>query len=407
MKKILINLLAISSVAVTLVACSSGSSSSSTSPAAAPVVNPVTPPASGIPVSENGDTPTYYNAQGGIFSISTPQAVAGGVQYVSVTLQGSAAAALIQELATARILSNNSFNGSQTFNSESVSYVVNLSTGVVNVAPVNNVTTPVFSISQQTDVTAVNAVFYGTNTPQPSLVLSPFLVGTQAALNSTNPALTTTNTVPLSGCVANPGTPQALDASVVANNWYVGVGTSSGNVCIYNVNNTGSQLTSPWSNLTPQGVNHGYTPSPISNFTFTNLGTGSSPLVGYWQNTNGQIWRVTAAIGSTIYPTSFWQVNSPSTQTSTAEVNKGQSVTFTNVVPTARVNSIYSDPTNNLYVGTTDGYVYKLAAGSTNWSAPAQVGSSTSPVYVSTNGLGTGAIATSTLAGGIVTVSVQ
>lgn len=407
MKKILINLLAISSVAVTFVACSSGSSSSSTSPAAAPVVNPVTPPSSGIPVAGNGDTPTYYNAQGGVYSISTPQAVAGGIQYVSVTLQGSASSALIQELATGRILSNSIFNGSQTFNSESLSYVVNLSTGVVNVAPVSNVTTPVFGISQQTDVTAINSVLYGTNTPEPSLVLSPFLVGSQTRLNSTNSALTTAQTAALSGCVANPGIPQALAAASVAADWYIGIGTSSGNVCVYNVNNSGSQITSPWTNLTPIGQRHGYVPSPISGFAFTNLGSGSSPLVGYWQNTNGQIWRVTAAVGSTIYPTSFWQVNSPNTQTSTADVNKGQSVTFTNVVPTARVNTIYSDPSNDLYVGTIDGYVYKLAAGSTNWSAPAQVNTSSVPVYLTSNGLNTGVIATSVIAGGVTTANVQ
>ncbi len=402
MKKILINLLAISGVAVTVVACSSGSSSNGVSPAAAPVVNPVTPPSSGVPVYN--DTPIYYNPNSGSPYLITPTAIPGGVQYESVPLAtGATTTALMLALGSGGIVSSANLGTMQTFNTESVSYTVNLATNpaTVNVAPVSNVTTPVFSITEQTDVTAIDAVFYGTGTPQPALVLSPFLLGSQSTQSSDK-------TVALSGCVANPGTPRALAASVVAaNNWYIGVGTSSGNVCIYNVNNTGSQLTSPWSNLTPQGVNHGYTPSPISNFTFTNLGTGSSPLVGYWQNTNGQIWRVTAAIGSTIYPTSFWQVNSPNTQTSTAEVNKGQSVTFTNVVPTARVNSIYSDPTNNLYVGTTDGYVYKLAAGSTNWSAPAQVGSSTGPVYVSKNGLGTGAIATSNLAGGIVTVSVQ
>lgn len=405
MKKILINLMLISGVAVSLVACGGGggggggpspspspSSSPAPSPAPAPSTAPVSPPEGSTPAVSGGGTPVYYNVSSGVATISLPQTSAGGTSFTSITLpSGTETDNLVAALQGGTVTNVVTSGSNIVFQTATMAYVVNdpnittqsakkltTTSTTVNSAAVSNATTAILPAA----FGSFTGVLYGNSSK--TLVASPY-TGTVGG-----------DSYSLSGCSGSAaGTPQALATATYGGSSYVGVGDSNGNVCILNATANPPQ----WTNLTPQAVSHGYTATSLKAFSFTNL--DNQVLYGYWLTSNGQIWRVTAHTkGQPITSSSctgnsncsFWQVNKAGQQTS-----GGQSVTFYNGPDASLVNSIYSDLANSLFVGATNGNVYKLAAvNGTNWSTPASVlapGQAATSVNVSATSTGFGATA--------------
>ena len=383
MKKSQLSLILISSLSVILAACASGTSSSSPAPiapAAAPTAVQVTPPADSTVAAP--DSAVYYSESGDVVTVNIPQTIPGGTQYNSITLPaGATTTALIAALQAGQVTSAVTTGDSTVFQTATVAYVVfaastTQSTKTVQANTAESVESAAISGATTAVVSTITGSFRGVSYGAgSSLMLSPF--------NGSS-----VSTISLSNCTSNPGTSTAVSRiTVYAGNYYIGVGDSNGNVCIYDYN-------LHWTNLTPQATSHGYTPSSIKSFAFTN--SGNQVLYGSWLTNSGQIWRVTANTkGQPITSTSctgtgncsFWQLNKAGQQSS-----GGQSVTFTNP-PSTTASSIYSDTANSLYVGSNNGLLYKLANGSTNWSSATTVG--TLPVTLVPAPAGTGVTAVS------------
>lgn len=383
MKKSQLSLVLISSLSVILAACASGTSSSSPAPiapAAAPTAVQVTPPADST-VAVPGSA-VYYSESGDVVTVNIPQTIPGGTQYNSITLPaGATTTALVAALQAGQVTSAVTTGDSTVFQTATVAYVVfaaptSQSTKTVQANTAESVESAAINGATTAPVVTITGSFRGVSFGAgSSLMMSAFNGGSPEPASSSN-------------CSSNPGTITATsNITVYAGNYYIGIGDSNGNVCIYDYN-------LHWTNLTPQATSHGYTPSPIKSFAFTN--SGNQVLYGSWLTNSGQIWRVAANTkGQPITSTSctgtgncsFWQLNKAGQQ-STA----GQSATFTNV-PGTNINSIYSDVANGLFAGTSAGSLYKLSGGSTNWSAPTTVGSSN--VYLYQTSSGTGVTATS------------
>lgn len=401
MKKILLNIMGVAGLSVALVACGGGGGGGSTpepspapSPAPAPSVAPVAPPAGSEPAVSGGGTPVYFDAASG--TISLPQTTTSGTSFTTIQLPSTPTSDELIMVLSAGGVTNVVTSGSNiVFQTATTAYVVTDSsistqaakklqagTTTVNSAAVSNASTAILpaTILGQSG-TVESGVLYGSSVGN-TLVFSPYI-------ETGYPV----QTLPLSDCSTTAGTPTTLATAAYAGSDYVGIGDNKGNVCIYNAS------AAQWTNLTPQAVSHGYTATSLKSFSFTNL--DNQVLYGYWLTDNGQIWRVTAhTSGQPITPTSctgnsncsFWQVNKTGQQTT-----GGQSVTFYNGPSASIVNSIYSDLANSLFVGSTNGYVYKLTGpNSVNWSAPASVlasGQAATAVNVSATSTGLGATA--------------
>lgn len=383
MKKSQLSLILISSLSVILAACASGTSSSSPAPiapATAPTAVQVTPPA-GSTVAVPGSA-VYYSESGDVVTVNIPQTIPGGTQYTSITLPaGATTTALVAALKAGQVTSAVTTGDSTVFQTATVAYVVfaaptSQSTKTVQANTAESVESAAINGATTAPVVTITGSFRGVSFGAgSSLMMSPFNGGSPEPATSSN-------------CGSNPGTITATsNITVYAGNYYIGIGDSNGNVCIYDYNQH-------WTDLTPQATSHGYTPSSIKAFAFTN--SENQVLYGSWLTNSGQIWRVTANTkGQPITSTSctgtgncsFWQLNKAGQQ-STA----GQSATFTNV-PGTNINSIYSDMANGLFAGTSAGSLYKLSGGSTNWSAPTTVG--TLPITLVGAPAGTGVMAIS------------
>lgn len=386
MKKSQLSIILVSSLSLIIAACASGTSSSSPAPitpAAAPVVNPIVPPAGSSPAVAGGGSSVYYSESNGVVTVNIPQTIPGGTQYTAIQLPaGATTDALVAALNAGQVTSAITYDINTVFQTSTVAYVVsNISAQSTNATqagslttiestPISGATTPVVP----TITGSFRGVSYGAGS---SLMLSPY----------TGSGITPPLPISLSNCTATSGTATAIsNITVYAGTYYIGIGDSNGNVCIYDYNQH-------WTNLTPQATSHGYTASSIKAFAFTN--SGNQVLYGSWLTSSGQIWRVAANTkGQTLTSTSctgtgncsFWQLNKAGQQ-STA----GQSATFTNV-PGTNINSIYSDASNGLFAGTTAGSLYKLSGGSSNWSAPTTVGTAPVALYRAAAGTGVTAI---------------
>jgi hypothetical protein len=383
MKKILVSLLTISCFSIAVVACGGGGGGGAPAPAPAPAANPLTPP-QGSAVA--GSTVYFDN---NTRAISIPVATAGGSAAFSapITIPSSATGDALITALTGGLVTSTTIKGKNIiFSTATTTYVLydsslttatrlQTSSTAIESAAVNNAATIV--LTQAVTSPSFLGVVYSTAS---NLVMSSF------SGNVTPHVLT--------GCTSNSGSATTIANTIYGSTSYVGIGDNRGNVCIFNANN----LT--WNNLTPQAVTHGYTASALNAFSFTNI--NNTTLYGYWQTTNGQIWRVTAntngqpltSSSCTSNNCSFWQVNGGA---QTDPSNK-QTTTFYNAPVASIVNSIYSDGVNNLWVGTTNGLVYELPAGSTNWTAPVSAlaaGQAAGPVTLSgINGSTTGVVAT-------------
>lgn len=232
------------------------------------------------------------------------------------------------------------------------------------------------------------------------------------ATNTTNSvALQTssTNYFPLTGQNGCSGwdsvestTPSAIQVASYNGTYYIGAGSQGGQVCVMGI--TGTTVTQPWQSLTSgpntAEVTSRYVPGTVNQFSFY---PGANELYGYWNVNsagNNQIYRVTSKTNSINAPASFWNTTTSAKQTSSTFAT---SVQFSNV-PT-QVNSTFTDNNNNVYVGTLNGAVYKLANSSTQWVSTQLT--ATGAVEVTPTTTGVGAIASVTVNGNVSVFNLQ
>lgn len=119
----------------------------------------------------------------------------------------------------------------------------------------------------------------------------------------------------------------------------IAIGTNSGEILVYAITGKNS---GKCQNLTKASkVLASYSPnSPIISLSFTSTGTNN---YGYFVTQSGQIWRVVANANNV--PQSFTQIN--------GSIFSG--------APITNISTIFSDSSNNVYVGTQDGFIYVLS----------------------------------------------
>lgn len=404
MKKIVINLLAISLISTSIVACGSGGSSSqSTTPPAAPSTTPVTPPTNFVIPADS--------TSGAAFNISNSQiALPNSSGYTTINIPTNvndsiaATAATPNGLNSVTVTSNGGPNDNSnilismpgTTPNTTLTYVLN---GIVqsthqaqatsNSAEsftylTNYVKTNVIAVPA-TSVTGLGVAFgYNINGTTGAAIIAP------------NPNPQAPIYTPLSNCSGASGAPSAIYATSSNDVAYVSIGTSAGSVCVLN----GANLS--FANLSAQAPTAKYTPGNVNGFGFPySLNTGTT-LVGYWNvgtvGTNVNIYRVTGTyINGAPTGNGFLNTTMAGQQTTT---NGTTVVTFTGFPANSSINSSYTDSAGNVWVGTNAGNVYVLRTGQTQWTSTSLTGA-TGAVTVQTNGSSSGATAT-TLVGGSV-----
>jgi hypothetical protein len=152
---------------------------------------------------------------------------------------------------------------------------------------------------------------------------------------------------------------------------YIGIGTNNGELLIYGITGTNTGLCKNLTNssraLTAYSLG-----SPIVAISFTSLNSNN---YGYFLTGNGQIWRIVADINNN--PLSFTQLNGAG---------------FSGTVPPSgagNLTALFSDSSNNVFVGSSSGMVYLLAAGSgvnTTWSGTNMDRSAISSISATSNG---------------------
>lgn len=197
--------------------------------------------------------------------------------------------------------------------------------------------------------------------------------------------------------------------------YYIAAGTESGNVCIVdatgvNKDNIQSFVESTnfsWTANLANGYTTRYNPrGPVINMSFPTQ--SSNNILGFWNiltpgaNTVYRITGQNTGQGATKFtPTSFWNVTINSKQYSPGT---GSSITFSN--PPVGAVSMLTDANLNVFVGTNNGKVYKLANGSATWSTTSlstSTGETVNGVVSlspTTNPTGIGVIATGYLTNG-------
>lgn len=199
---------------------------------------------------------------------------------------------------------------------------------------------------------------------------------------------------PLENCVSNPGVPTAIATTIYKGTYYVGVGTNNGTVCAGNV--SADYTSVAWTNLTTYTTR--YNPKGrVENLAFPEQ--SSANILGFWNiNTTSAtgantVYRITGQQNSSstngFSPTSFWNVTINTRQYSSTT---GSSIQF-NGAPNNGY-SMLADKNLNVFIGTNDGKVYKLANGYTTWSAPVTLTGVTGKVSLSTTTDNNGVIAT-------------
>lgn len=203
---------------------------------------------------------------------------------------------------------------------------------------------------------------------------------------------------PLSQCVSNPGIPTTVAITIYNGTYYVAAGTDKGTICAGNVSSDYSSVS--WTELSSTSWTQRYQPRGRAiNLSFPTQSAAN--ILGFW---NIDTTKSSGTSGNTIYritgkqttpnstqfqPTSFWNVTINTKQYSSST---NSSIVF-NAVPT-KVFSMLADNNLNVYVGTTDGKVYKLANGFTTWSNAVVLSGVSGKVSLSPSSNGVGVIAT-------------
>ncbi len=205
----------------------------------------------------------------------------------------------------------------------------------------------------------------------------------------------------LAACDENAGNPTTLSAALNGGNAYVAAGSTNGAVCVFSYN-TG------WVNLAAQAPANKYTAGNVNSFGFPSLlNNANSSLVGYWNvgsGTSTNIYRITGAyVNGTPTGNGFLNTTQAGQQTTTNGTTK---VTFTGFPVNSTINSSYVDATGNVWVGTTNGKVFVLRVGATQWTNT-QLPNATGSVTVSTDGSNSGTIATTFVSGATTTFNIE
>lgn len=393
MKKIVINLLALGLIGASIAACNGGGSSSPANTApAVPSASPVTPPA-GFDLPAGSSSGAAFNLSAGEIAlpgasgynvISLPSDVTAalataGVANVAVTssggnillsMPGSAPGSTLTYVLTPVVQGTLRQTQATATSAESFTY------------PTADVKTNVISVPSTSITPAGLAFGYSLNGDTGAAIIAP---------NSNPQAPVYTS---LNNCAGASGTPSAISATSTNGVAYVGIGTSTGSVCVL----SGAGLT--FTNLSAQAPAGKYTAGNVNGFGFpSSLNTGSS-LVGYWNvgtiGTNVNIYRVTGTyVNGSPTGNGFLNTTMAGKQTTT---NGTTVVTFTGFPTNSSIYSSYTDNAGNVWVGTNAGAVYVLRVGATQWTNLALTGA-TGAVSVQTNGTNSGTTAT-TLVGG-------
>jgi hypothetical protein len=418
MKKILVNLLALSVLTTGVVACGSGGSSSVNNAPAAPVVDPIQVPANFIPfgsvpgAGSGSTTPVAYDQASGQIAVPV-----NGVytQYTLPTTVNNALSAAFtsgdQNTTQVSVSGSNVILQipSTTPGAEPTIFVLtpvgSSAPSLIAVGGTNSSQASVIELAVATsyESSGVQSTQFGLSsgmTPSTNIIVNPNIPVTQFANVKSLQAASTSIPLNSNVCTGYSGTPSALQIADYNGTTYVGAGSTTGQVCVLTVAKP-VILDSTWTSLTSgsgtAGSTNRYTPGNVNQFNFYQ--GNPAALFGYWnvKNTPGtqsgtnQIYRVTNSPSNLTAPTSFWNITTAEKQTSSTFAS---SVQFTNV-PTS-VNSMYTDSNGNMYVGTiSGGSVYKLAPGNTQWTATQLTSTyETGPMTLSPTTTGSGAIAT-------------
>lgn len=403
MKKILVNLLAISIITTGVIACGSGgSSSSNNAPPPAPAVTPVSPP-NGFVIPAGSTSGEAYNV--GLPGTAAQVSLPSSTGYTTVTLPvgpGSISEAL-QTANTAGTLGT-------------VTTTVSNNTLVMTIPGVGPAPTLIYTIdvailapqsaSLQTAATAesytvtsgdmpiTNAIYVPAAGSNPNLVI--YGTTNKLKLVTVNPGGSEIGSLAVSSaCSGATGNVTTLSSASVSSVNYLSFGTSQGSVCV------GSSADLSFTNLSAQAPAGKYTAGNVNGFGFPASLNTSNTLVGYWNvgtiGTAVNLYRVTGTyVNGTPTGNGFLNTTQAGQQTTT---NGTTVVTFTGFPTNASIYSSYTDSVGNLWVGTNAGTVYVLRVGATQWTNTVLDGTMVGSVTVQTNGATSGATAT-TLIGG-------
>lgn len=394
MKKIVINLLAIGLIGASIVACSSGSSSSGPVGPTAPSESTISPPA-GFDIPAGSPSGAAFNLGDGELALPS----ASG--YTTITMPADLTTAITQAGGAGSVTVSTSggnivLSMPSTIAGETLTYVLTplaqatQSKALQAVAtsaesfnyPTNAVTTPVISVAATSLTPAGLAFGYSLLGDKGVAIIAP---------NPNPPAPVKTS---LTTCSGASGIPSAISAVSTQGVVYLGLGTSTGSVCVL----SGANLS--FTNLSAQAPAGKYTAGNVNGFGFPASLNTNNTLVGYWNvgtiGTAVNLYRVTGTyVNGTPTGNGFLNTTQAGQQTTT---NGTTVVTFTGFPTNASIYSSYTDSVGNLWVGTNAGAVYVLRVGATQWTNVALTGA-TGAVNVETNGATSGATAT-TLIGG-------
>ncbi len=393
MKKIVINLLALGLIGASIVACNGGGSSSPANTAPpAPAASPIAPPA-GFDIPSGSPSGAAFNLSSGEIAlpgasgynvISTPSDVtaalaAAGIANVNVTssggnillsMPGAVSGTTLTYVLTP--LTQAAARQAQATATSAESFTYSTS----------DVKTNVISVPA-TSITPAGLGFgYSVNGDTGAAIISP---------NSTQQAPVYTS---LNNCSGATGTPSAIIATYTNGVAYVGLGTSTGTVCVL----SGANLA--FTNLSTQAPAAKYTAGNVNGFGYPASLNTVSTIVGYWNvgtvGTSVNIYRVTGTyVNGAPTGNGFLNTTVGGQQTTT---NGTTVVTFTGFPTNSSIYSSYTDSVGNVWVGTNAGAVYVLRTGATQWTSAALTGA-TGAVSVQTNGATSGATATSLVGG--------
>lgn len=390
MKKIVINLLALGLIGASIAACNGGGSSSPANTApAVPSATPITPP---FPVPSGSTSGVAFNlTQGQI-------AVPGASSYTTIALPSDVTAALagVSDLSTVQAAaSDGNILLTIPSGSNSLTYVLTPSTQLMKQAQAT-VSVTAESFTYPTSDVKTNLISVPATSVTPAgLAFGYSLVGGSGAAiiapNSTQQAPVYTS---LNNCSGATGTPSAIIATYTNGVAYVGLGTSTGTVCVL----SGANLA--FTNLSTQAPAAKYTAGNVNGFGYPASLNTVSTIVGYWNvgtvGTSVNIYRVTGTyVNGAPTGNGFLNTTVGGQQTTT---NGTTVVTFTGFPTNSSIYSSYTDSVGNVWVGTNAGAVYVLRTGATQWTSAALTGA-TGAVSVQTNGATSGATATSLVGG--------
>lgn len=366
LNKLLVSLALVATGSV-MVACGSGSTGGNSNPV--PSVTPLTPP-DGAVIPAGSTTGVAVNLEAGIIAVPGQ----GGYTAIQLTADQTESLLLFMGLGSQveSFVFNPSANGNvvvyprdigpngsvllinpTTQNTQGKSlkssgatileYALSNYTGL---APITPVGTSVGSSA------TVDGIMYGSLDPLTS-VQGVTLSVPSAHIN-----------IPLNNCAGATGDVISAVAYKFNGVDYVGYGTDTGSVCVaYG----GSISQDNLSAQAPTTNANAYLPAPVTNLGFPTQASTTSNLVGYWTNEKG-IFKVFGKYNANNEPTGTGFLNVTSTEPQ-KQNGTAQTTTFSGNIPTVtNINSTYTDPNGNLWVGVkTGGQVYVLRNGQTAW----------------------------------------